>query len=109
MIKINCIDSVNLKIECEKDIAKELSSFFTFSVPNYQYTPAFKNRTWDGKIRLFNGLTYTLYAGLLDYIYKFAEERCYKTEYVSTPYDIDIPSDDINSFISSLSLLDLRI
>ena len=102
MIKINCIDSVNLKIECEKDIAKELSSFFTFSVPNYQYTPAFKNRTWDGKIRLFNGLTYTLYAGLLDYIYKFAEERCYKTEYVSTPYDIDIPSDDINSFISNL-------
>ena len=27
MIKINCIDSVNLKIECEKDIAKDGDSY----------------------------------------------------------------------------------
>ena len=47
-------DAVNLKIESEKSIAKELSDFFTFYVPNYQYTPAFKNKYWDGQIPLFN-------------------------------------------------------
>lgn len=81
MIKVKQVDAVNLKVDCEKGIAKEISSFFTFSVPNYQFTPAYKNRLWDGKIRLFNTLTQTLYSGLLDYLFKFAEERGYKFEY----------------------------
>ena len=34
-------DAVNLKIESEKSIAKEVSDFLTFYLPNYQYTPAF--------------------------------------------------------------------
>lgn len=62
---------------------------------------AFKNRTWDGKIRLFNGLTYTLYAGLLDYIYKFAEERCYKIEFTPPVCDISIDENDLKQFIDS--------
>lgn len=37
-------DAVNLTIECEKSIAKELSQYFTFYVPNYQYTPAYKKK-----------------------------------------------------------------
>ena len=81
MIEVKQVDAVNLKIDCEKSIAKEISSFFTFSVPNYQFTPAYKNRLWDGKIRLFNTLTHTLYVGLLDYLFKFAEERGYKLQY----------------------------
>ena len=101
MININCIDSVNLKIECEKDIARELSSFFTFTVPNYQYTPAYKNRLWDGKIRLFNSLNYTIYAGLLDYVYKFAEDRFYKVECVLAAQDIEIKQENVDSFLSS--------
>jgi hypothetical protein len=80
MIEVKQVDAVNLKIDCEKSIAKEISSFFTFSVPNYQFTPAYKNRLWDGKIRLFNTLTHTLYVGLLDYLFKFAEERGYKLQ-----------------------------
>ena len=74
-LEINRIDSVNIKIQCDRGTAKELSEYFTFSVPNYQYTPAYKNKLWDGQIRLYNIHTQKIYTGLLDYVLKFATDR----------------------------------
>ena len=67
-------DEVYAKIECERHLAKELSEYFTFFVPGYQFTPAFRNRLWDGKIRLFDLRSNTIYLGLLNYIETFAKE-----------------------------------
>ena len=100
MITINELDSVNVKIDCDRSVANELSSFFTFSVPNFKFTPADRNKIWDGKIRLFNSLTHTIYAGLLDYIFKFAEERNYKVEFNPKPKQI-IKQEDIDFFIKT--------
>ena len=83
MIHIKQVDSVYIVIECEKGIAKELSAFFTFTVPNSQYNPAFRKKKWDGKIRLFNFITNKIYAGLLPYVLSFAADRGYKTSYES--------------------------
>ena len=99
MISIKQLDSVNIKIDCDRGIAKEFSSFFTFTVPNYKFTPAYKNKIWDGKIRLFNTLTHTLYAGLLDYVFKFCEERGYKLEYTPLSYILDPTDESITDFI----------
>ena len=74
-------DEVYVKITCEKDVARELSDFFTFFVPGYQFVPAFRNRVWDGKIRLFNLQNSTLYQGLLVYVETFCESRGYTFEY----------------------------
>jgi len=76
-LEIQEVDSVYIKIRCERSIAKEMSDFFTFTVPNYQYTPAYKNKLWDGQIRLYNLHTQQLYAGLIDYVYGFAKDRNY--------------------------------
>ena len=73
-------DAVNIKIRCDRSVAKELSQFFSFTVPNYQYTPSYKNKIWDGQIRLFNVHTHLLYAGLKDYVKSFADERSYTYE-----------------------------
>jgi hypothetical protein len=73
-------NEVYVKITCEKHIAQELSQFFTFFVPGHQFVPAFRNRVWDGKIRLFNLQTSQLYFGLLDYVKSFCEERGYSLE-----------------------------
>jgi len=99
MITINELDSVNIKIDCEKSIAKEISSFFTFTVPNFKFTPAYRNKIWDGKIRLFNTLSHTLYAGLLDYVFKFAQERNYKIEYNPKPKQ-SITLESLNEFLN---------
>lgn len=79
-VYIKPYDSVHIKVECERGIAKELSEFFTFSVPNHKFTPAYKNKLWDGQIRLYNVHTQTIYAGLRDYVIHFAEERGYVAE-----------------------------
>ena len=74
-------NEVYAKIQCEKHVAKEVSEFFTFMVPGHQFTPAFRNRIWDGKIRLFNLQNYQLYLGLMSYLQIFCDERGYELEY----------------------------
>ena len=54
MIKVTKKSEVFAKIEAERYILKEMSEFFTFFVPGHQFTPAFKNKIWDGKIRLLD-------------------------------------------------------
>ena len=69
-----------LQFECERSIAQELSDFFTFFVPGFQFTPAYKNKLWDGKIRLADLRNNTIYFGLIPYIQKFCKERNYELE-----------------------------
>ena len=102
-IRITQPDAVDLKVECDRSLARELNGYFTFTVPNFQYTPAFKKRLWDGKIRLFNLYTQTIYAGLIDLVIKFAKDRGYTWEHVPVPYDTPKP-EEVKQFIQSLPL-----
>jgi len=96
-------DTVNLKIECERGIAKELSDYFTFEVPGHKYMPAFKNKLWDGQIKLYNIYTQTLYAGLLEYVIKFAEDRNYTFE-VDKKLKKSKKKINIDAFLSLINL-----
>ena len=71
------LDETFLQIECEPSTERELSEHFCFYVPGYKFMPAYRNRVWDGKIRLFNHRAKTLYCGLYSYLEEFAEERDY--------------------------------
>ena len=61
-------NEVYLTVDCDPNIQREISEFFTFYVPGYKFMPAFRNRMWDGKIRLFNLRNNSIYVGLLPYI-----------------------------------------
>ena len=69
-----------IQFECDRGIAQELSDYFTFYVPGHQFTPAFKSRVWDGKIRLADLRSFTIYHGLVPYIEVFCKERDYTLE-----------------------------
>jgi len=99
-------DEVYAKIICEKHVARELSDFFEFFVPGHQFTPAFRNRIWDGKIRLFNLATSLLYLGLISYIEEFCESRGYSFEYDQSRPDIEDEFSlyHTNKFLESLNL-----
>jgi superfamily II DNA or RNA helicase len=78
MIETERVDDVHVKIRSEdRGILKELSQFFTFTVPGAEHMPAFKKRRWDGKIKLFNIHTQYLPSGLYDYLVKFCHDRGY--------------------------------
>jgi superfamily II DNA or RNA helicase len=82
-------DEVFAKITCEKHFARELSEFFTFFVPGYQFVPAYRSRVWDGKIRLYNLQNNTIYLGLISYVEEFCKERGYIFEYDETGADVE--------------------
>jgi superfamily II DNA or RNA helicase len=74
-------NAVNIKIDCYAGATYELQDFFTFQVPGATFMPAYRNKMWDGKIRLYNVYTRRLYAGLLPYVEEFASSRGYDIVY----------------------------
>jgi superfamily II DNA or RNA helicase len=75
------VNNVYTKVTGEPSVLKELSEYFTFEVPDAQFSPQYKKRHWDGKIRLFNLRNKYLYSGLLRYLFDFAKERGYTVAY----------------------------
>ena len=66
--------------DVEPSSAAELNDFFTFEVPGFKYMPAYKNKMWDGKIRLYNIVTGEIYMGLLPYIEEYLQNNGEKYE-----------------------------
>ena len=98
-----------MHIKCDRGIAMEINEHFSFFVPGYKFMPAFKNKVWDGKIRMFNSMTGELNAGLFSYLVKYCIDRQYtidveQTDY-GTPADRDtIDSEMIQEFYKQLNL-----
>ena len=61
--------------DIEPSVSQELADFFTFEVPGAKFMPMYRNRIWDGKIRLFSPATGEIYVGLLSYVKKFCDSN----------------------------------
>lgn len=83
MLNIEKINDVHLRIYTDPGIAQELSEYFTFEVPGARFTPAYKAKMWDGKIRMYDLHRKTLYVGLLKYVQDFAERNEYPINYMN--------------------------
>lgn len=79
-ITITKINDVYMRIDTEQGICYEINDEFTFMVPGAKFMPAYRNKIWDGKIRLFNRQTNLMYVGLLDKLISFAKQRDYELE-----------------------------
>ena len=77
---ISKINEVYLKIEVDPSLSRELTDYFTFEVPGHRFMPAYRNKIWDGKIRLFSPATGQIYVGLLEHIKEFCEKN--EIEYI---------------------------
>jgi superfamily II DNA or RNA helicase len=99
-------NDVYVKIKCERGLAQELSEYFTFFVPGFQFTPAYRNKIWDGRIRLYDLRSNLIYHGLLPYIEVFCKERDYSFEYGDPRPDLtdDYSEYHADKFIGELNL-----
>jgi len=77
-IKITKKNEAFLFIETDASVEMELTEHFCFFVPGYKFMPAYRNKFWDGKIRLFDTRKKTLYVGLYKYLKEFAVQRGYE-------------------------------
>lgn len=79
---IRKVDEVyNQIVTDDMGVAQEISEFFTFEVPGARFMPQVKWGVWDGKIRLLNMKTLTLYSGLMHRLEDFCRSRNYTLEY----------------------------
>jgi superfamily II DNA or RNA helicase len=90
-VSIEKLNEVYNKIHCDPSVAHELNDYFTFDVPGAKFMPAFQNKVWDGKIRLFNLMSCTLYGGLNSYVEEFCRSRNYVVDYTN-----DLSSDEFS-------------
>ncbi|MBT3281405.1 MAG: DEAD/DEAH box helicase family protein [Cryomorphaceae bacterium] len=107
-ISIDKKNEVHMLVQSEPGIEREISEYFTFFIPGYRFMPSFKNKMWDGKIRLYNLRSKELYIGLLNHLLRFTRDRQYKIEYKSFPKSLNnYNNEDYEKFVKSL-VLDIR-
>ena len=97
-------NEVNLHVKAEPHVYYELADQFTFDVPGAKFSPAYKKRFWDGKIRLFNIQNQEIYVGILDKIIQFCEDHGYTYEFVESKY-YGLPF-EVNEMISKEGVKD---
>ena len=103
-ISISNVNEVYVRVSCHEGVSYELREYFTFQVPGYQFTPQYRARLWDGKIRLFETRTNQVYRGLVPHIVKFCEERDYEWEYDNEVYNEELSLSEAEQFIKDLNL-----
>lgn len=98
-------NEVYISVDTSSSIHRELSDYFKFKVPGYQFMPAYKMRVWDGFVRLYNLMNGHIYLGLLPYIKQFCKERDYQIEIDEVLLDKESFSDsDCLKFLKKLEL-----
>lgn len=104
MLTIEKLDEVYMRVFGDPSIEQELCDFFTYEYPGARFTPQYRARLWDGKVRLYDQVRKTLYIGLLNYVEQFCERNDYlltfKSEITTTN---NITAEDIYSYAKSLT------
>ena len=103
-------NEVHLHINSEIHVYYELADQFTFEVPGAKFSPAYKKKFWDGKIRLFNTQTGEVYVGLLDKIIQFCKDHGYTYEFVNNkhyglPFEVNdgISKEGVKDYMTAIS------
>jgi len=103
-------NEVYLHVDAEAHIYYELADQFTFEVPGAKFSPAYKKKFWDGKIRLFNTQKKEIYVGLLDRIIQFCKDHGYTYEfldnkYYGTPFEVNemISKEGVKDYMRAIS------
>ena len=107
MIEANKINETHVILKCDRGIAQELSEYFSFLVPGHKFMMAFKNKIWDGFLRLAkirpNG-DVEFYVGLMKQLEVFCADRDYK---LNKNYDENlntISKEELSEFIDKLDI-----
>jgi len=103
IIKIEKLDEVFVRVFSDGSVEQEISDFFTYEYPGARFTPQFRARLWDGKVRLYDQLRKTLYVGLVKYVEDFAANNGYQVEYINQVlHTNNITSESVQLFAKAL-------
>ena len=108
-------NEVFLQVKAEPHVYYELADQFTFDVPGAKFMPQYRNKYWDGKIRLFNTQNGEIYVGLLDKVIQFCKDHEYSYEFVENkfyglPFEVNemISKEGVKDYMKSICKYDPR-
>ena len=103
-------NELEITLDCEQHILYELQGAFSFDVEGASFSPAYRKKYWDGKIRLLNMSHQTLPAGLTYQLCKWCDRHSYSWDfkdnnYYGLPYEQDerIFMDGVELFMDKIS------
>jgi superfamily II DNA or RNA helicase len=103
-------NELDIIFECEQHVLYEMSEAFSFDVEGASFSPAYRKKFWDGKIRLLSTHTKTLPAGLTYQACKWLDRHGYDwkfkdNQYYGTPYEMDdrVFYEGVELFMSKIS------
>ena len=104
-VRVEKLDEVFMRVHCDDGLAKDLHDFFSFTVPGAKFMPSYKNKYWDGKVRLFSIKTNKIYIGLLPYVDEFCRERGFNFEGIQDVIgEKQRATEELHQFIEELNL-----
>ena len=103
-------NEIDLQLECGQHILYELQEAFSFDVEGASFSPAYRKKYWDGKIRLCSVSASTIPVGLVYRLCKFLDKHNYTWEFkdnkfYGVPYETDerIFYEGVELFMSKIS------
>jgi len=101
-VTIELPNEVYAKIICAPNIAYEIRDRFTFKVPGYQFMPAYRNKIWDGTVKIFNVQNHQIYRGLVPEVLEFLKKNSYTCDH--EVYKNSFSLTEATQFANSLNL-----
>ena len=103
-------NEIELNLTCDAHILYELQEDFSFDVEGASFSPAYRNKYWDGRIRLVSVAASTMPCGLIYRLCKWADKHNYSWEfennkYYGVPYENDerIFQEGVELFMNKIS------
>jgi superfamily II DNA or RNA helicase len=104
VVRVTRFNDTYDRIVCDPGVGQEINNYFTFEVPNAKFTPAYRNKVWDGKIRIYKAMHGLLYCGLRTRLENFCRERNYLIEYDFNTSHTEYSAVEGNAFVEKLNL-----
>ena len=87
-------NEIDLQLKCDPHILYELQEDFSFDVEGASFSPAYRKKYWDGKIRMVSVAASTMPVGLTYRLAKWCDKHNYtwgfeNNKYYGVPYEND--------------------
>ena len=102
-LTITNVNESYIKVHCDESVAWELRDAFSFRPPGFQFAPSYRQKLWDGYLRLFNPLNRQMYRGLAPQVIEWAENHGYTFEYQGEDLDTSFSLEEAKDFVEKLN------
>lgn len=100
-------DESTIKLLAERSVLYSLSDEFRFRPSGYMFAPKYKNKVWDGYIRMLNAIDGTIPSGLYRDIIKACKTRNFSIDpSCKNDWKLHISDEEIKEYFDSLIIYD---